>query len=302
MNSQWTGVLEGGKLLASVPWTQPSAGINTQEGRNAKVLLPILPLWIHALTLGVRCENAHLRGEAMEAQVMRRLAQASQLVGGKGAGWDPGEAGPLGLPEALPCTTGPSPGRSEYKTFLGSHQPKAGLPLLPPMGVLPCLSTCFLFSLQKARPGWGLEAVKVKGVIYELSCSSSSKNRSWACSVQMELSGHLGTVGEARWIKLSGPGWRLQRRTRRAMWPLPMSAPLWASGLPSVTGWQDGVIPQRPAAGTGEDASRSLGRARLVAWLWADSTGLETLETEASHSFFLASHVHGPYRKFWFGV
>ena len=52
-------------------------------------------------------------------------------------------------------------------------------------------------SLQKARPG-GVEAVKIKGVIYELSCSSSSKNRSWACSVQMELSGRLGAVGEGR--------------------------------------------------------------------------------------------------------
>lgn len=82
--------------------------------------------------------------------------------------------------------------------LLSSHQPKADLPLLPPMGILPCLSTCFLFSLSRKHAWWELEAVKVKGVIYELSCSSSSQNRCWACSVQMELSGRLGAVGEGR--------------------------------------------------------------------------------------------------------
>lgn len=147
-----------------MPWTQPSAGTSRCLACTGRKELDVQPLKcfflhhlsIHAVTLGVRAENAHLTDGEMEAQVVRKLAHVSQLVGGgAGTGWDPGEAAPLGPPEALPCTTAPSPGQSADKTFLGSLQPRSTFASSDGgFSIAPVHLPSFL-SLQKACPGPG---------------------------------------------------------------------------------------------------------------------------------------------------
>ena len=69
-----------------------------------------------------------------------------------------------------PAPQRPHLARVQTRRFSAPSSPD--LHLLPPMGASPSpLSTCLLFSLSR-KHARGLGVVKVKGVIYELSCSS----------------------------------------------------------------------------------------------------------------------------------